>query len=105
MEQVVTPQVGPDDDRPTIFQSGTFQSNLVSLTAGIAMLSELEKRVVVRPEMGSSDNYRAKVKDLTLSSWRTVRSTDARAPYYSPGLGNSGQQSADIAVSETIAAK
>ncbi len=43
MDSVVTPKRGPDDDRITIFQSGTFQSNLVSLTAGLAMLSELEK--------------------------------------------------------------
>ena len=43
MDRVVTPKQGPDDDRVTIFQSGTFQSNLVSLAAGLAMLSELEK--------------------------------------------------------------
>ena len=43
MSRVVTPKQGPDDDRETIFQSGTFQSNLVSLTAGLAMLSELEQ--------------------------------------------------------------
>lgn len=43
MSQVVTPKRGPDDDRETIFQSGTFQSNLVSLTAGLALLSELER--------------------------------------------------------------
>ena len=43
MDQVVTPKRDASDDRATIFQSGTFQSNLVSLTAGLAMLSELEK--------------------------------------------------------------
>ncbi len=43
MDQVVTPKRDASDDRVTIFQSGTFQSNLVSLTAGLAMLSELEK--------------------------------------------------------------
>ena len=47
MEAVVTPPRGPDDDRITIFQSGTFQSNLVSLAAGIAMLDELEKPGVI----------------------------------------------------------
>ncbi len=43
MDQVVTPKRGPDDRRNTIFQSGTFQSNLVSLAGGLAMLTELEK--------------------------------------------------------------
>ena len=43
MEQVVTPPRDADDKRVTIFQSGTFQTNLASLAAGIAMLSELEK--------------------------------------------------------------
>ncbi len=43
MDQVVTPPRDADDKRVTIFQSGTFQTNLASLAAGIAMLSELEK--------------------------------------------------------------
>lgn len=43
MDQVVTPPRSADDRRVTIFQSGTFQTNLASLAAGIAMLSELEK--------------------------------------------------------------
>jgi glutamate-1-semialdehyde 2,1-aminomutase len=43
MERVLSPATDPEDARNKIFQSGTFQSNLISLTAGLAMLGELEK--------------------------------------------------------------
>jgi glutamate-1-semialdehyde 2,1-aminomutase len=64
MEEVVTPPTGPDDDRPTIFQSGTFQSNLVSLTAGISMLSELEKPMVFSKMVDFGDQIREGIEKI-----------------------------------------
>jgi glutamate-1-semialdehyde 2,1-aminomutase len=43
MEAVVSPADPAPSGREKIFQSGTFQANLVSATAGLAMLDELEK--------------------------------------------------------------
>ena len=64
MEEVVTPPTGPDDDRPTIFQSGTFQSNLVSLTAGISMISELEKPRVFSKMVDFGDQIREGIEKI-----------------------------------------
>ena len=43
MEKVVTPTKEPSDIKEKIFQSGTFSANPLSMTAGIAMLEQLEK--------------------------------------------------------------
>ena len=43
MEKVVTPTKEPSDVREKIFASGTFSGNPVSMVAGLAMISELER--------------------------------------------------------------
>jgi glutamate-1-semialdehyde 2,1-aminomutase len=43
MEKVVTPTKEPSDVREKIFASGTFSGNPVSMAAGLAMISELER--------------------------------------------------------------
>jgi glutamate-1-semialdehyde 2,1-aminomutase len=43
MEKVVTPTKEPSDVKEKIFASGTFSGNPVSMVAGLAMISELER--------------------------------------------------------------
>jgi glutamate-1-semialdehyde 2,1-aminomutase len=43
MEKVVTPTKEPSDVKEKIFASGTFSGNPVSMAAGLAMISELER--------------------------------------------------------------
>jgi len=43
MERVVTPTRRPSDEEEKIFQSGTFSANPVSLSAGIATITQLER--------------------------------------------------------------
>jgi len=64
MEQVVTPPRDASDKRVTIFQSGTFQTNLVSLAAGLAMLSELEKPGVYEKLNDTGDRVREGIEKI-----------------------------------------
>lgn len=46
MEKMVTPKTGLWDLKEQIFQSGCFSGNTISMTAGLAVLEELEKKNV-----------------------------------------------------------
>jgi glutamate-1-semialdehyde 2,1-aminomutase len=52
MDTVVTPYSGLWDLKEQIFQSGSFSGNPISMTAGVAVLEELEKREV-HPHLAS----------------------------------------------------
>ncbi len=75
MDQVVTPRRGPDDRRPTIFQSGTFQTNLVSLAAGMAMLSELEKPGMYEHLTDTGDRVREGIEKMGANLGLPVQAT------------------------------
>ncbi len=75
MEQVVTPPRNADDDRVTIFQSGTFQTNLVSLAAGLAMLSELEKPGVYEKLTSTGDQVRQGIEKMGANLGLPVQAT------------------------------
>ena len=75
MEQAVTPPRGPGDDRVTIFQSGTFQTNLVSLAAGLAMLSELEKPGVYEKLEETGEQVRRGIEKIGANLGLPVQAT------------------------------
>jgi glutamate-1-semialdehyde 2,1-aminomutase len=58
MDYTLSPPATAQDTRPRVFQSGTFQSNLISLTAGIATLTELEKPGVLEQVNAHGDRLR-----------------------------------------------
>jgi glutamate-1-semialdehyde 2,1-aminomutase len=64
MDQAVSPGEH-DDDETKIFQSGTFQSNLVSLVAGLAAITELEKPGVYEHLDALSDRLCAGLLELS----------------------------------------
>jgi glutamate-1-semialdehyde 2,1-aminomutase len=53
MDKMVTPKTGLWDLKEQIFQSGCFSGNPISMTAGLAVLNELEKRNV-HPRLNST---------------------------------------------------
>ena len=75
MEEVVTPRRGAGDERITIFQSGTFQTNLVSLAAGMAMLSELEKPGVYEKLNETGDRVREGIEKIGADLGLPVQAT------------------------------
>jgi glutamate-1-semialdehyde 2,1-aminomutase len=75
MEQAVTPPRDADDDRVTIFQSGTFQTNLVSLTAGLAMLGELEKPGVYEKLEETGEQVRKGIEKIGANLGLPVQAT------------------------------
>ena len=75
MEQAVSPVRDPDDDRVNIFQSGTFQTNLVSLAAGLAMLSELEKPGVYESLEETGDQMRKGIEKIGANLGLPVQAT------------------------------
>ena len=75
MEQVVTPPRDASDKRVTIFQSGTFQTNLVSLAAGLAMLSELEKPGVYEKLNDTGDQVREGIEKIGANLGLPVQAT------------------------------
>jgi glutamate-1-semialdehyde 2,1-aminomutase len=64
MTKAVTPQAGLWDLTEQIFQSGTFSGNPLSMTAGLAVLEELEKGEVLPYLDGISETLRAGWKEL-----------------------------------------
>lgn len=64
MEKVVTPTAGLWDLKEQIFQSGTFSGNPLSMTAGLAVLEELEKGEALPYLDGISDTLRGGWQDL-----------------------------------------
>jgi glutamate-1-semialdehyde 2,1-aminomutase len=78
MEAVVAPPA--DAPRHTaIFQSGTFQSNLVSLRAGLAMIQELEKPGVYERLNRAGEKIRNGINEIAAES---------RIPLQAVGLGS-----------------
>lgn len=75
MEQAVTPPRDAEDKRVTIFQSGTFQTNLVSLTAGLAMLSELEKPGIYEELGETGDQVRRGIEKIGANLGLPVQAT------------------------------
>ncbi len=75
MEQVVTPKRDAADERVTIFQSGTFQTNLVSLTAGLAMLSELEKPGTYKKLNDSGEQVREGIEKIGANLGLSIQAT------------------------------
>ena len=75
MEQAVTPPRDADDKRVNIFQSGTFQTNLVSLTAGLAMLSELEKPGVYEQLEDTGERVRGEIEKIGANLGLPIQAT------------------------------
>lgn len=64
MEKMVTPKTGLWDLKEQIFQSGCFSGNPISMTAGLAVLEELEKKRV-HPRLNSmGENLRNEISSL-----------------------------------------
>ncbi|TET84551.1 MAG: aspartate aminotransferase family protein [Anaerolineales bacterium] len=68
MEKVVTPKDGEWDLQEQIFQSGTFSGNPLSMTAGLAVLEELEKGEVLPYLDKLSDRLRRGLEELAKRS-------------------------------------
>jgi glutamate-1-semialdehyde 2,1-aminomutase len=63
MEKVVTPTKQPSDVKEKIFSSGTFSGNPISMAAGIAAISELEKRDIYEYVAGLGNKLREGLRD------------------------------------------
>jgi glutamate-1-semialdehyde 2,1-aminomutase len=61
MEATLTPARPGEDMSRKVFQSGTFQSNLVAMTAGLATLRELERPGVLDRVNAHGDRMRAEI--------------------------------------------
>jgi glutamate-1-semialdehyde 2,1-aminomutase len=64
MDKVVTPTGTPADHGTKIFHSGTFTANPVAMAAGLAMLTELEKRDIYPYINGLGDQLRSGLTNL-----------------------------------------
>jgi len=63
MEKVVTPTKEPSDVKEKIFASGTFSGNPVSMAAGLAMISELERGDVYETLARRGERLRAGLRE------------------------------------------
>jgi len=63
MEKVVTPTKEPSDEKEKIFSSGTFSGNPVSMAAGLAMISELERADVYETLARRGERLRAALRE------------------------------------------
>jgi glutamate-1-semialdehyde aminotransferase len=63
MEKVVTPTKEPSDVKEKIFASGTFSGNPVSMVAGLAMISELERGDIYDTLAQRGQRLRARLRD------------------------------------------
>jgi glutamate-1-semialdehyde 2,1-aminomutase len=63
MEKVVTPTKEPSDVKEKIFSSGTFSGNPVSMVAGLAMISELERANIYEPLARRGAKLRAGLRE------------------------------------------
>jgi glutamate-1-semialdehyde 2,1-aminomutase len=64
MDRVLAPARTPEEAARKMFHSGTFQNNLISLRAGLALLGELEKPGVLDHVNALGDRLRAGVEAL-----------------------------------------
>lgn len=64
MDKMVTPKTGLWDLKEQIFQSGCFSGNPISMTAGLAVLKELEKKGVYSHLKSMGDRLRNEISEL-----------------------------------------
>lgn len=65
MDAVLTPATDPSSAARKAFHSGTFQSNLVALTAGLTTIEELERPGVLKRANAHGDRLRQAMVDLS----------------------------------------
>jgi len=64
MEKMVTPKTGLWDLKEQIFQSGCFSGNPISMTAGLAVLNELEKKNIYSHLNSRTEKLRNELSEL-----------------------------------------
>lgn len=64
MDKMVTPKVGLWDLKEQIFQSGCFSGNPISMTAGLAVLNELEKKNVYPKINSTTEKLRKGIAEI-----------------------------------------
>jgi glutamate-1-semialdehyde 2,1-aminomutase len=75
MEKVVTPTKEPSDVREKIFASGTFSGNPVSMAAGLAMISELERADVYETLARRGERLRTGLREAARSAGLDLQAT------------------------------
>jgi glutamate-1-semialdehyde 2,1-aminomutase len=75
MEKVVTPTKEPSDVKEKIFASGTFSGNPVSMAAGLAMISELERADVYETLARRAERLRMGLREAARSAGLDLQAT------------------------------
>jgi glutamate-1-semialdehyde 2,1-aminomutase len=82
MEKVVTPTKEPSDVKEKIFASGTFSGNPVSMAAGLAMISELERTDVYETLARRGERLRAELREAGRSAGLDLEATGVGSVFH-----------------------